>query len=148
MRYLVFFIIAGMIILSSQFRVFSEDMHTHHHEEAMGSHGKIMDHHKGIRVSGALEDDIRVVKVKAFKYSFDPDPIVVRVDEKVRLELKSTDVDHGVVIKDFDISLIMPVGKTVSVEFTPRKTGAFRIYCRVYCGSGHGSMYGILVVIE
>lgn len=133
-RYLIFFIITGIIIFSLPSRGWPEDMHMYHHEE--------------VQTSGILEDDTRVVNIKAFRYGFDPDPIVVRVNEKVRLELRSTDVDHGILIKDFDINLAIPADETVSVEFIPQKTGTFRILCSVSCGPGHKGMYGSLVVIK
>jgi nitrosocyanin len=99
-------------------------------------------------LSGELEDDVRVVEVKAFKYGFHPDPIVVRQGEKVRLKVTSSDVTHGLAIKDFGVSVSAPVGRINVVEFIADKAGNFYILCSVYCGPGHSKMHGTLKVVE
>lgn len=98
--------------------------------------------------SGELTDNVRVVKVEAFKYGFKPDPIVVKRGEKVKLEVTSKDVAHGLGISEFGVNVAVPSGKTVSAEFIAGKAGDFPIRCTVYCGSGHGDMHGTLKVIE
>ena len=37
-------------------------------------------------------------------------------------------------------------GKTTTVEFLADKQGEFTIFCSVFCGSGHPTMKGSLVV--
>lgn len=97
-------------------------------------------------VSGKLENGIRVVEVKAQKYKFIPDPIVVNLGEKVRLVVTSLDVTHGLAIDEFGINIILNPHQVRTVEFTANKKGAFRIYCSVYCGSGHEHMQANLIV--
>ena len=97
-------------------------------------------------LSGKVENGIRIVEVKALRYKFEPDPIVVRLGEKVRLVVTSTDVAHGIAISEFTINLSVPAGKTESVEFVADKKGSFPAYCSVYCGSGHGHMQANFVV--
>ena len=53
------------------------------------------------KLSGELQDGVRVVKVVASRYKFDPDPIVVKLGEKVRIELTSADVIHGIYMPEF-----------------------------------------------
>lgn len=102
---------------------------------------------KDVKLSGELlEDGVRVIEVKASKYKFEPDPIVVKLGEKVRLVLTSTDVAHGIAISEFKVNLTIPAGKTASVEFVADKQGTFHAYCSVYCGSGHGHMHGTFIV--
>ncbi len=96
--------------------------------------------------SGKLENGIRVIEIKAARYKFEPDPIVVRLGEKVHLVVTSTDVAHGIVISEFKINLAVPAGKTESVEFMADKKGSFYAYCSVYCGFGHGQMRASFVV--
>lgn len=99
-------------------------------------------------LSGKVEDGIRIIEVKASRYKFEPDPIVVKLNEKVRLIVTSTDVAHGIAISEFNVKLSVPAGKTESFEFVADKKGTFHAYCSVYCGSGHGRMHAGLIVKE
>lgn len=97
-------------------------------------------------LSGRVENGVRVVEVKAWRYKFEPDPIVVRSGEKVRLVVTSADVAHGIAIQEFNVKLSVPAGKTERVEFIADKQGEFHVYCSVYCGPGHGQMHASFIV--
>lgn len=99
-------------------------------------------------LSGKLEDGMRVVKVEAFKYGFRPKLIVVRVGEKVKLELKSLDSTHGLRIDDLDVDVIAVAEKSDSIKFIADKEGEFSFRCNVYCGLGHKKMQGKLKVVR
>jgi len=103
---------------------------------------------KGPELSGRIEDGIRVIEVKASRYKFKPDPIVVSLGEKVRLVVTSADVAHGIVIPEFSVNLSIPAGKTESVEFVAERKGTFHAHCSVYCGPGHAHMHASLIVKE
>ena len=92
--------------------------------------------------SGQLKE----IEVRAFKFGFSPDPIIVEKGDKVRLIVKSEDVEHGIAIPDFGINAEIEPGKTTIVEFTADKQGEFTIFCSVFCGSGHQAMKGSLIV--
>lgn len=99
-------------------------------------------------VSGQVVGDLREVVFEAYKYVFAPDPLVVRAGERVRLKVKSRDVEHGMIIPEVNLSSPMPLGKHKKLEFTaPAKPGRYPIFCSVFCGSGHGSMKGTLIVL-
>ena len=97
-------------------------------------------------LSGKVENGIRVVEIKASRFKFEPDYIVVARGEKVRLVVTSIDVAHGIAIQEFKVNLSVPAGKTESVEFVADKKGTFGAYCSVYCGPGHGHMQASFVV--
>jgi cytochrome c oxidase subunit 2 len=97
--------------------------------------------------SGQLTAGVRVVKVEAKKYEFNPNPIVVRQGEKVRLEVTSTDVKHGLAISAYKIDRKLEPNKTEVIEFTADQSGSFPTHCSVFCGMGHMSMSGELVVL-
>jgi cytochrome c oxidase subunit 2 len=110
------------------------------------------DHHhagqegKNLELSGKVENGIRVIEVKASQYKFEPDPIIVRLGEKVRLVVTSIDVAHGLAIPEFNINLPVAAGKIESLEFIADKKGLFHVHCSVYCGSGHAHMHASFIV--
>ncbi|MDD5595317.1 MAG: cupredoxin domain-containing protein [Candidatus Omnitrophica bacterium] len=89
---------------------------------------------------------VKVIKLEAFQYGFSPDPVIVKKGERVRLEITSRDVTHGVYIEEYGIKETVSKGEKKEVEFTAEKPGTFEIICSVYCGPGHSGMKGKLVV--
>ena len=96
--------------------------------------------------SGELDNGIRVITATAFKYNFDPNPIVVNQGERVKIIMTSTDVPHGFLLPDYNIDVPLSPGRPTTIEFVADKQGTFKFLCSVVCGSGHGSMKGKLVV--
>lgn len=96
--------------------------------------------------SGKLEAGIRVIEIKASRYKFEPDPIVVKLGERVRLSVSSTDITHGLEIPEFQVRVTAPVGKNKSIEFIASKKGTFHVRCSVYCGAGHSLMHATFIV--
>lgn len=90
----------------------------------------------------------REFKMTAKNYDFDPNVITVKKGEKVRLQVTSTDRDHGIKIEGYDINQVVKKGQTATIEFTADKAGTFEFKCSVYCGMGHRRMKGKLVVEE
>ncbi len=97
-------------------------------------------------LSGKIENGTRVIEVKASQFKFAPDPIVVKLGEKVKLVVTSADVAHGLAIEEFKVNLVIPAQETKTVEFVVDQEGAFRVFCSVYCGSGHTHMQAKLIV--
>lgn len=97
-------------------------------------------------LSGTVKDGVREITVTAKKYEFSPDPIGVKQGEKVRLKITATDTDHGFGVQEYKIDQKLPVGKEQIVEFTADQAGTFVVKCTVFCGFGHGSMKGQLIV--
>jgi heme/copper-type cytochrome/quinol oxidase subunit 2 len=88
----------------------------------------------------------RVIYLTAKKYSFDPDTMYVKLNDKVRIVATSVDVTHGFSLSDFGVRQELPPGKRKVIEFKADKRGVFVYECFVYCGSGHSKMKGKLVV--
>lgn len=101
---------------------------------------------QGLALSGKIENGVRVIQIQASQYKFDPDPVVVKLGEKVRIIATSTDVHHGFAISGFKVNLSLKPGQSQTAEFTADKEGEFKEYCTVYCGSGHGDMVGRFIV--
>lgn len=89
---------------------------------------------------------IKTVKVTAKQFTFEPAEIRVKQGTTVTLEIASTDVDHGIALPAFNVNSILKAGTTTSVTFLADKKGSYPFFCSVFCGSGHGSMRGTLIV--
>jgi cytochrome c oxidase subunit 2 len=94
------------------------------------------------------EAKIRVIKVTAFKYGYNPGVIVVKKGETVNIMATSKDVPHGFAIKEYGIDVTLKNGEDKEIKFVADKVGEFEIECSVYCGPGHERMQGKLVVKE
>ncbi|MEE9405842.1 MAG: cupredoxin domain-containing protein [Candidatus Aenigmarchaeota archaeon] len=89
---------------------------------------------------------VREFTMEAKQFEFVPDTITVNQGDTVRLMITSTDVKHGFNLPIFEIKVDLPPGETVEVEFVADKKGTFPFRCHVFCGTGHYSMMGTLVV--
>ncbi|MFQ6134458.1 MAG: cupredoxin domain-containing protein [Nitrososphaerales archaeon] len=78
---------------------------------------------------------------------FDPDEIVVKKGETVKLVLISMDVGHSLIIPELgiDTGTILPGEKKV-IEFTPQEAGVYTFKCNTECSSIHHFMRGKLIV--
>ena len=93
-----------------------------------------------------IASDTVEMNVIANNFQFEPSAIKVKQGQKVILHIKSIDVTHGFALPDYKIKENLEPGKTVTVEFVADKKGTFTFFCSVYCGSGHRSMRGQLIV--
>ena len=88
----------------------------------------------------------RIIKVRARKFTYDPDEITVKLNEPVVLELTSDDVVMGINIPDFGVRSDIIPGQTHRLRLVPDKTGTFEFHCDIFCGTGHEDMSGTLHV--
>lgn len=91
---------------------------------------------------------VQSFSITAKQWEFSPATITVKKGNTVRLTIKSIDVDHGFSLSAFSVSETLKAGETTTVEFVADKSGNFSFFCSVFCGAGHGSMKGTLVVKE
>lgn len=80
--------------------------------------------------------------IRAVNYQFEQKEYVVEAGKEVTIQFTSEEGYHGLAIDEFDVK-IQGNGKAV---FTPDKPGKYRIYCHIFCGTGHYDMDAILVV--
>lgn len=95
-------------------------------------------------VTKALQ--IKSFSITADQWSFKPDTITVNKGDTVKIEVKSVDVAHGFAIPTFGVNKKFEAGETINVEFVADKSGTFPFFCSVFCGAGHSSMKGSLIV--
>ena len=88
----------------------------------------------------------RVIKIRAFKFSYDPDEIVLKLKEPVILEFTTADVPMGFNLPDFAVRATIIPGQASRVRIVPDKAGTFVFHCDVFCGDGHEEMDGTIRV--
>ena len=96
--------------------------------------------------TAATSGEVKEFKMTAKQFQFEPSTIEVNKGDKVRLIVTSTDIPHGIAIKEYGINERLDPGKPVTIEFIADKQGTFTAYCSVFCGSGHSSMKGKIIV--
>lgn len=84
--------------------------------------------------------------ITAKSWEFVPSTITVNNGDTVKLNITSVDVDHGFFLSAFNVNKKLKPGQTVTAEFVADKTGSFSFFCNVFCGSGHQTMKGTLIV--
>lgn len=91
---------------------------------------------------------VKEFTMTAKNWDFEPSNISVKKGDKVRLHIKSVDVDHGFTLAAFGVSTTLKPGETKTVEFVADKVGNHSFFCSVFCGAGHKEMRGTLTVTE
>lgn len=76
------------------------------------------------------------------------DTLYLPLDESVKLELKSVDVNHSFYIPAFRIKEDAIASRVNFIILKPEKTGRYDIACAEYCGLKHSYMYSNLVVMK
>ena len=98
----------------------------------------------GLRV--AAQPNERTIAVVARKFVFLPNEIALKVGEPVVLEFTSPEVVMGFHAPELNLRAVIVPGQAARVRFTPDRAGTFAFLCDVFCGDGHESMSGKIVV--
>ena len=69
------------------------------------------------------------------------------VGKPVKLIMTSRDVIHGFFLPDFRLKQDIVPGQYTNLYLQPDKEGTYDIFCTQYCGVGHSTMRGKLVVM-
>jgi cytochrome c oxidase subunit 2 len=88
----------------------------------------------------------QTINISAKRFEFSPSEITVRKGQPVTLLINSTDVSHGLAIKDLHVQTEIKKGSQARVTFSPTQTGDFTGDCAHFCGAGHGKMHLIVHV--
>jgi cytochrome c oxidase subunit II len=95
---------------------------------------------------GVRAAEERVIKVRVHKFAFEPAQIALKKGEPVTLEFTTADVFMGFNAPDFGVRTDIVPGKEMRVRIAPDKAGTFPFLCDVFCGDGHETMSGAIVV--
>lgn len=88
----------------------------------------------------------RVVKVSARRFTFTPAQIALKAGEPVTLEIVTEDVFMGFNVPDLKLRADIVPGRTARLALPPLEAGSYPFLCDVFCGEGHESMGGTIVV--
>jgi len=99
-----------------------------------------------ISASGVSTNNIKEISITAKQFSFSPNPIKLKLNERVKLKITSIDVIHGFSVPELSIDEVVSPGKETVIDFTPTKEGIFTLLCSITCGTGHSGMRGKIIV--
>ncbi|TDN70344.1 cupredoxin domain-containing protein [Paraburkholderia sp. BL10I2N1] len=88
----------------------------------------------------------RVIKVHARRFTFTPNRITLAPHEQVIFEVTAEDTVMGFSVPQFGVRADVPPGATVRVPAQAAEAGNVEFLCDIFCGSGHETMNGTIVV--
>jgi len=88
----------------------------------------------------------RVIPMVARKWTFVPATVQARRGETLVFQLTAPEVPMGFSLPDFQRRTDVVPGQTATLELVPDKAGSFTFLCDIFCGEGHETMNGTLVV--
>jgi cytochrome c oxidase subunit II len=88
----------------------------------------------------------RVIPVHARRFVFTPNRIPLTPHEQVVFELTAEDTLMGFSIPQLGVRADVPPGTTMHLAATAGEAGNVEFLCDIFCGSGHETMNGVLVV--
>ncbi len=96
----------------------------------------------------AAQPEEQVIKIMAKKFDYTPNQITLKKGVPVVLELTSADVLMGFSAPDLHVRADIVPGQVARIRIVPEKTGSFTFFCDIFCGSGHETMNGTIMVVE
>ena len=74
--------------------------------------------------------------------------LILQMDQSYKLHISSKDVVHGFSIQPVNMNFQVYPGYDYVLEFKPTEAGEYKVICNEFCGIGHHTMIGKIVVIE
>ncbi len=81
-------------------------------------------------------------------WAFRPGEIRIPAGSEITFYVTSKDVQHGFKIMETNINMMVLPGQVSKLKTTFDKPGTYNIVCHEYCGIGHHTMYGKIIVEE
>ena len=70
----------------------------------------------------------------------------LKKDQTYRLHISSADLQHGFSLQPINVNFQVLPGYDHVITLTPTQTGTFSIICNEFCGIGHHTMTGKIIV--
>lgn len=84
--------------------------------------------------------------IMARVWYFDPNEFHVPVGSKVTFKMTSGDVVHGFMLERTPVNAMLIPGQVTTMSYTFDEPGEYHFICHEYCGIGHHTMFGRVVV--
>ena len=84
--------------------------------------------------------------VLAQTWVFQPNEIRIPAGSKLTMYVTSKDVQHGFIVEGTNINVMILPGQVSQVSATFDEPGTYNFICHEYCGVGHQTMFGRLIV--
>jgi cytochrome c oxidase subunit 2 len=68
--------------------------------------------------------------------------------QRYRLHISALDLNHGFSLYPLNVNFQIVPGYDYALEVTPTAAGDFRIICNEFCGIGHHTMVGRVIVLD
>ena len=82
-------------------------------------------------------------------YTFQWSPILkLQKGKQYTLHLSSLDMVHGFSLYPINVNFMVLPGYDYGLRVTPNASGDFRIICNEFCGIGHHTMVGRVIVVD
>jgi len=88
------------------------------------------------------------VYILAKNYDFGKFTLELEKGKTYQLKLAAKELKHAIVVHELKLQNRIKVGEIKTIEFVPAKAGTFRVVCGEWCGVGHPSMAGKIIVTE
>lgn len=82
----------------------------------------------------------------ARRFSFNPRDVTVPAGAKVNFYVTSGDVQHGFLMENTNINMMVLPGQVSKLTATFDEAGTYNYICHEFCGAGHAIMWGTLTV--
>jgi cytochrome c oxidase subunit II len=87
-----------------------------------------------------------LVVIEAYNWTFQPSEIRVPVGAEVTFRARSRQDYHGIAIIGTPVILSLTQNETAEVVHTFTERGEYLFVCSEYCGAGHATMQGTVIV--
>ncbi len=88
------------------------------------------------------------VYLLAQNYNFGKFTLELEKGKAYKLVLAAKEMKHAIVVHELKLQNRIKLGEIKTIEFIPAKAGTFRVVCGEWCGVGHASMVGKIIVTE
>lgn len=91
------------------------------------------------RADAVVENGVQRVAMKISNSQYVPNVITAKKGVPLRIEItadESAGCARDIIFPDFNVRKIVPVGETVTIEFTPQAAGEFRFHCSMDMARG------------
>lgn len=82
------------------------------------------------------------------RFAFNPREVTVPAGARVNFYVTSADVQHGILLQDTNINMMVIPGQVSKLTAEFDEPGTYDYVCHEFCGAGHAVMFGTLTVEE